>query len=95
MIYSDFPLIVATLEYDFHQERDFSYAGLDKQAIVAHIQSFISGIWQIHPFREGNTRTITVFLIKYLRSLGFDIDNEPFQNMPNTFEMPLYLTMLS
>ncbi|HGL8783566.1 TPA: Fic family protein, partial [Streptococcus suis] len=91
VIYSDFPLIVATLDYDFRQERDFSYAGLDKQAVVAHIKSFISGIWQIHPFREGNTRTITVFLIKYLRSLGFDIDNEPFQKHAKYFRDALVL----
>ncbi len=91
VIYSDFPLIAATLDYDFQQERDFSYTGLNKQAIVAHIQSFISGIWQIHPFREGNTRTITVFLIKYLRSLGFEIDNEPFQKHAKYFRDALVL----
>lgn len=91
VIYSDFPLIAATLDYDFQQERDFSYAGLDKKAIVAHIQSFMSGIWQIHPFREGNTRTITVFLIKYLRSLGFKIDNDPFQKHAKYFRDALVL----
>ncbi|MBS0746854.1 Fic family protein [Streptococcus suis] len=86
VIYSDFPLIAATLDYDFQQERDFSYARLDKKAIVAHIQSFISGVWQIHPFREGNTRTITVFLIKYLRSLGL-----PFQKHAKYFRDALVL----
>ena len=91
MIYSDFPFIAATLDYDFQQERDFSYARLDKKAIVAHIQSFILGIWQIHPFREGNTRTITVFLIKYLRSLGFEIDNDPFQKHAKYFRDALVL----
>lgn len=91
MIYSDFPLITATLDYDFQQERDFSYSGLDKQAIVVHIQCFISSVWQIHLFREGNTRTIIVFLIKYLRSLGFDIDNEPFQKYAKYFRDALVL----
>ena len=91
VIYSDFPLIAATLDYDFQQERNFSYTGLNKQAIVAHIQSFISGIRQIHPFREGNTQTITVFLIKYLRSLGFEIDNEPFQKQAKYFRDALVL----
>lgn len=41
---------------------------------------FISGIWQIHPFREGNTRTVAVFLIQYLRGLGLDINYQPFQD---------------
>lgn len=66
VIYADYPMIQATLDYDFQQEKIFRYSGLSKETMVQHIQSFISGIWQIHPFREGNTRIITVFLIKYL-----------------------------
>ena len=91
VIYSDFPLIHATLDYDFQQERDFSYAGMNERSIVKHIQTFISGLWQIHPFREGNTRTITVFLIKYLWSLGFEMDNQPFQNHTRYFRDALVL----
>ena len=45
---------------------------------IRHIASFIAGIWQIHPFGEGNTRTTAVFLIKYLRSFGFAINNDLF-----------------
>ena len=66
VIYADYPMIQATLDYDFQQEKIFRYSGLSKETMVQHIQSFISGIWQIHPFREGITLTITVFLIKYL-----------------------------
>ena len=57
----------ATLEYDFSQERAFSYKGLSIQETIAHIARFISRLWQIHVFGEGNTRTTAVFLIKYLR----------------------------
>lgn len=66
------------LEYDLEQERNFSYKGLTMDQIVEHIAKFISGIWQIHPFGEGNTRTTAVFAIKYLRSIGFDVDNDLF-----------------
>jgi fido (protein-threonine AMPylation protein) len=52
---------------------------MNKEEIVKHIAQFISGIWQIHAFSEGNTRTIAVFAIKYLRTLGFNIDNELFE----------------
>ena len=38
----------------------------------------MSGIWQIHPFGEGNTRTTAIFTIKYLRSLGFEVENDAF-----------------
>jgi fido (protein-threonine AMPylation protein)/biotin operon repressor len=68
-----------TLEYDFVQEKKFNYKGLSKTEAVEHIAKFVSGIWQIHPFAEGNTRTTAVFLIKYLRTLGFNADNELFE----------------
>ena len=50
-----------------------------KEYSVKHITRFIANIWQIHPFGEENTRTTAVFTIKYLKSLGFDISNEPFE----------------
>lgn len=66
------------LEYDLEQEKSFSYTGLSMEEVVAHIAKFVSGIWQIHPFGEGNTRTTAVFVIKYLRSIGFDVNNDLF-----------------
>ena len=68
----------ATLEYDFKTEREFSYAGLNMSGIIQHIARFISRLWQIHVFGEGNTRTAAVFMIKYLRYLGFNANNEIF-----------------
>ena len=66
------------LDYDIEQEREFSYKGLSTDEMVAHITRFVSGIWQIHAFGEGNTRTTAVFTIQYLRSIGFDINNDLF-----------------
>ena len=71
-------LIEKSLAYDFSQEMKFKYKGLSEDAFVEHFASFVSGIWQIHPFREGNTRTTAVFAIKYLRSKGFDVTNDLF-----------------
>ncbi|WP_308693106.1 winged helix-turn-helix transcriptional regulator [uncultured Treponema sp.] len=68
----------AALDYDFEQERHFSYKNLTLEEIVKLITFFVSRLWQIHAFGEGNTRTTAVFTIKYLRSLGFDADNELF-----------------
>jgi ribosomal protein S25/prophage maintenance system killer protein len=67
------------LEYDFEQEKKFSFKGLNHHAIIEHISHFISYLWQIHIFGEGNTRTTAIFLIKYLRKLGFkEVNNELF-----------------
>ena len=68
----------ATLEYDFSQEKDFSYKGLSMEEIIHHLAVFISRLWQIHIFGEGNTRTTAVFFIKYLRTLGFSATNDIF-----------------
>ena len=68
----------ATLEYDFSQEKDFSYKGLSMDGIIHHLAVFISRLWQIHIFGEGNTRTTAVFFIKYLRTLGFSVTNDIF-----------------
>ncbi len=79
VLYASAESLKATLEYDFAQEKKFSYKGLSKQEIIEHISHFISYLWQIHIFGEGNTRTTAIFLIKYLRKLGFkDVSNELF-----------------
>ncbi len=66
------------IEYDIQQEKAFDYRGLTKEEVAAHIARFVSGLWQIHPFGEGNTRATAVFTIQYLRSIGFTVNNDLF-----------------
>lgn len=80
VIYGNAADISATLDYDFSVERDFRYKGLDKYGIIEHISHFVAYLWQIHAFGEGNTRTTAVFTILYLRSLGFEVYNDMFEN---------------
>ena len=68
----------ATLEYDISQEKAFDYSGLSMDEVIRHLARFISRLWQIHVFGEGNTRTTALFFIKYLQSLGFDVTNDIF-----------------
>ena len=65
-----------TVEYDLEQEQQFDYTALNKDQMIEHLAKFVSGLWQIHPFGEGNTRTTAIFTIKYLRSLGFSVNND-------------------
>lgn len=67
-----------TLEYDFGVEKSFNYKGLSTEEMIPHLARFISNLWQIHIFGEGNTRTTAVFLIKYLGKLGFSVANDIF-----------------
>lgn len=80
VFYVSAPDIRRAIEYDLEQEKAFDYTGLDINQIVNHITQFVSGLWQIHPFGEGNTRTIAVFTIQYLRSMGFNVENDLFAN---------------
>ena len=76
--YGDFRELEMTLQYDFEHEKKFQYKSLSKDEIIEHLAIFVANLWQIHAFEEGNTRTTAVFLIKYLRSLGFDVTNDTF-----------------
>lgn len=78
VLYNPYENIAETIDYDFSQEKKFNYEKASTDEAIEHIGMFISGIWQIHPFGEGNTRTTAVFLIKYLRSFGLPIVNDLF-----------------
>lgn len=77
--YASWNAINETLEYDFKQEKAFSYEGLSMQDAVKHLAKFTSDIWQVHPFAEGNTRATAVFMIKYMRTFGLQVENEAFK----------------
>ncbi len=79
VIYADFNSIKDTLDYDFSTERQFSYEGLSVEASVKHLAKFAANIWQIHPFGEGNTRATAVFMIKYMKTFGFRVNNDTFR----------------
>ena len=77
--YADWNSIKETLDYDFSTEKQFSYEGLSVDAAVKHLAKFASDIWQIHPFSEGNTRATAVFMIKYMKTSGFSVNNDAFE----------------
>ena len=78
VLYGSASELRATLDYDFSEEKKFSYKNLSMEEIIHHLAIFVSRLWQIHVFGEGNTRTTAVFFIKYLRTLGFDATNDIF-----------------
>lgn len=78
VLYGNATELWATLEYDLSEEKEFSYQKLSMDEMIHHLAVFVSRLWQIHVFCEGNTRTTAVFFIKYLRTLGFDGTNDIF-----------------
>lgn len=78
VLYGSATELRSTLDYDLSDERGFSYKGLSMDEVIRHLAVFVSKLWQIHVFGEGNTRTTAVFFIKYVRTLGFDVTNDIF-----------------
>ncbi len=80
VIYASWESIRDTLDYDFRTEKQFSYEGLSLGEAIRHLAKFTSDIWQIHPFCEGNTRATAVFIIKYMKTFGLNVENEAFKS---------------
>ena len=76
--YLNFEDLRRAIDYDLEQERSFSYKGISQDTMISHLSRFVSGLWQIHAFGEGNTRTTAVFTILYLRHIGFKVSNDMF-----------------
>ena len=76
--YASADTIRETLEYDMGQERNYSYEGKSIDEVISHLTRFCANLWQIHAFGEGNTRSTAVFMIKYLKTLGFKVTNDLF-----------------
>ena len=79
-LYGDFKTIEESLKYDINLEKKKDYKSMSKEEIIISISDFTSRIWQVHPFKEGNTRTTAIFIEKYLKKLGYTIDNSLFKN---------------
>ena len=80
VIYASWESIRDTLDYDFSTEKQFSYEGVSLSETIRHLAKFTSDIWQIHPFCEGNTRVTAVFIIKYMKTFGLNVENEAFKD---------------
>lgn len=85
VLYADSSMIDRALSFAFAEEEDYAYAAEFDDAQIDHLSRFVARLWQVHPFCEGNTRTVAVFTILYLRHLGFDADNDPFENHARYF----------
>ena len=78
--YGDCKTLTESLEYDISLEKDKSYKDMTVVEVIKNITDFSSSIWQVHPFREGNTITTAVVIEKYLISLGYNVDNSLFKD---------------
>ena len=95
VIYGNYTDIIEYLKYDFEGEKAVNYSKLSLEQQIKRLSKFTSAIWQIHPFCEGNTRTIAVFIQKYLISMGWDVNNDMFKENSLYFRNALVLSNYS
>ncbi|MGL6113465.1 MAG: Fic family protein [Cetobacterium sp.] len=95
VVYGDFSTIDEFLKYDFENEKGKNYSNMDVENQVKHLSRFISAIWQIHPFIEGNTRTVAVFIYKYLLQMGYEVNNDLFKEHSLYFRNALVISNYS
>ena len=87
--YGDCKTLTESLEYDISLEKNKNYKDMNIVEVIKNITDFTSNIWQVHPFREGNTRTTAVFIYKYLNSLGFNQNISIYKNKSSYFRNSL------
>ena len=95
VIYADYRELTECLNYDFEREKKNDYKNLPLDEKINKVSNFISSIWQVHPFIEGNTRTTAIFLIKYLKKLGFKLNEDIFMENSLYFRNALVLSNYS
>lgn len=95
VIYADYRELIECLNYDFEREKKNDYKNLLLDEKIEKLSNFISSIWQVHPFIEGNTRTTAIFLIKYLKKLGFKLNEDIFIENSLYFRNALVLSNYS
>lgn len=95
VIYGNHQDLMEYLKYDFDEEKSIDYTKLSSEEQVKRISKFTSAIWQVHPFVEGNTRTTAVFIEKYLRTKGYDINNDLFKENSLYFRNALVISNFS
>lgn len=87
--YGDSKTLTESLEYDISLEEEKDYKNMNIVEVIKNITDFTSSIWQVHPFREGNTRTTVVFIYKYLNSLNFNQNISIYKNKASYFRNAL------
>lgn len=95
VIYGNYQDLMEYLKYEFEEEKNTDYAKLSPEKQVEKISKFTSTIWQVHPFVEGNTRTTAVFIEKYLRTKGYDVNNDLFKENSLFFRNALVVSNFS
>lgn len=90
VIYTSHERISDYLDNDLNEEKE--RIKNEKINDIKHLSRFISNIWNIHPFFEGNTRAIAAFILRYLRKNGININNDLFKENSKYFRNALVLS---
>ena len=74
--YSNYKNIDKELEKIQSKIDSINWNELSKNEMIYEVTRIIANIWQVHSFREGHTRVVSLFLYFFLKNIGFKVNNE-------------------
>ena len=74
--YSNDDDIQIDLDAAFKSIHSISWDELAKIEFVQKLARYFSKVWQVHPFREGNTRAVVMMLTLFVEAHGYYMDQE-------------------
>lgn len=77
--YPDYHTIPTYLRFAINDQLKLDYSKMNMDEVIMNIAKFISELWVIHPFSDGNTRTTGLFVEKYLKSMGYNVNHDIFK----------------
>lgn len=87
--YTEPLLIVPTIEHHLNKFKNTDFSKLEHQEKTTLFCDTLVGVWQSHPFNEGNTRTITKFMVDAAKSKGLEINSVLFGENSDYFRRAL------
>ncbi len=92
--YSKFEDIDKQLSSVDSEIQKYNWDYISEKKKIEKITRIVSSIWQIHPFREGNTRAVATFLFFFMKDKGLKLNTEILSNNAKFFRNALVLASI-
>ncbi|HAX03696.1 MAG: hypothetical protein A2Y45_08745 [Tenericutes bacterium GWC2_34_14] len=92
--YTKYKKIIEKMNNIDHKYFNQDWEYLKKEDFIYLFTRLITDIWKVHPFREGNTRTVSIFAFLFLKQYGYDFNAELISRHAKYFRNALVMASL-
>ena len=78
--YSDCFDIEKDATYVLDKMNHYAWEKVSIEEVAEIFSKYLAELWKVHPYREGNTRTVITFCSQFIESKGFYIDSDLFKD---------------